>query len=199
MAGTTTKKKATAKKTVTKAKAPKTKVEESIDIVEEPVAEVDEPIVPKQVDVNQAIPVYNGYQGWLIYKSPRSGEKIEWSEFGEEQPVELRELRIAKASNAKEFFVNNWFMFDDEYQWVIDYLGVRRYYKNAIPLEAFDEVFEKTPAEAKATIEGMSIGQRKSLEFRARQLIESGDIDSRKMIAALEEAFGTELILRADM
>lgn len=156
------------------------------------------PIIPKHVDLSQLVPVYNGYQGWLIYKSPRTGEKIQWREFGEEQPVELRELRIAKAATTKEFFENNWFMFDDEHQWVIDYLGVRRFYKNAIALDEFDKVFDKTPSEAKKMIARMSEGQRKSLEFRSRQLIESGDIDSRKMIAALEEAFDTELVMKVE-
>ena len=40
----------------------------------------------------------------------------------------------------------------------------------------------------------MSAGQKKSMAYRAADLIASGEIDSRKVIAALEDALGVELI-----
>lgn len=150
-----------------------------------------EKLVPKDVDINQYILVKNGFQGRLVYKSSRTGEKYVWDRFGDEQEMELRELRNAK-NTSKRFFKDNWFMFDED--WVIDYLGVRQFYKYAIPLEEFDQVFRKSPAELKKTIANLSNGQRKSIAYRAQQLVASGEIDSRKTIAALEEALGVELI-----
>jgi len=44
-----------------------------------------------------------------------------------------------------------------------------------------------------AIIAGLSDGQRKSVSYRARQKVNDGEIDSRKTIAALEEALGIEL------
>lgn len=169
--------------------------------VEEPVVttsavvEKAEPIIPKDVDPATIITVKNGFQGKLVYISPRSRERFVWEEFGDEQEMELRELRNAKSS-AKSFFENNWFMFDDEDSWVIPYLGLNRFYKYAIKLEDFDEIFEKTPDQIKKIVEGMSVGQRKSLSYRARQLMADGEIDSRRVISALEEALGVELIER---
>lgn len=87
-------------------------------------------------------------------------------------------------------------MFDDEYDWVIDYLGVRQYYKNAVSLENFDKVFSKSPTEITKIINGMSTGQKKSMVYRARQAIVDGEIDSNRAIAALEKALGVELIER---
>lgn len=40
----------------------------------------------------------------------------------------------------------------------------------------------------------MSAGQKKSIAYRAIEMIADGEIDSRKTIAALEEALGIELI-----
>lgn len=88
-------------------------------------------IVPKKVDINQFITVRNGFQGRLVYISTRTGERYVWDSFGAEQELELRELRNAKNSN-KKFFVNNWFIFEEE--WVIDYLGVGQFYKNSLKL-----------------------------------------------------------------
>ena len=192
---TTTKKKPATKKAAPKKTTTKATTKPETTTVTEAEPDKATPIIPKEIDLSMLIPVYNGYQGMLIYKSKRTGEKIEWGSFGEEQPMELRELRTAKSSGAnKMFFIKNWFMFDDEYQWVIDYLGVRNYYKNSVALDEFDDVFEKSPTEVAAIIASMPKGQAKSLQYRAHQLIESGDIDSRKMIAALEAAFGVELV-----
>lgn len=153
----------------------------------------EKPIVPKEVDPNTYVTVLNGFQGRLIYISPKTGEKFVWDSFGDEQEIELRELRNARSS-AKTFYEKNWFMFDKDNQWVIDYLGVGRFYKNAIPVDGFDDIFKLPPDKIKGRISKISEGQKQSVIYRAKQLIGSGDIDSLKVIAALEDALGTELI-----
>ena len=153
------------------------------------------PIIPKDVDPNQIITVLNGFQGRLVYTSPRTNEVYRWDAFGDEQEIELRELRNAKSA-AKKFFMNNWFMFREEDSWVIDYLGLNQYYKNAINLEEFDELFTKSAAEIEKAIAKLSAGQKKSVAYRARQLVLEGEIDSNKAIAALEKSLGIELIER---
>lgn len=150
-------------------------------------------IVPKEIDVHQYITVINGFHGTLIYRSSKTGETFVWDGFGSEQEMELLELRNAK-NNSKSFFINNWFMFDDDSSWVIDYLGMRQYYRHAISINGFDDIFTKTPTEIKKQIKEMSEGQRHSLAYRASELINSGEVDSRKVIAALEDALGIELI-----
>lgn len=148
-------------------------------------------IVPKDVDVHQYISVRNGFQGRLVYKSKRTGEVTIWEEFGEPQDIELQELKNAKTAN-KKFFVNNWFMFDDD--WIIDYLGIGQYYKNAVSIEDFDELFDKPVEELTEIINGMSTGQKRSVAYRARRLIAEDRLDSIKKIHALEGILGVELI-----
>lgn len=155
--------------------------------------ESEKPIVPKEIDDTQYITVVNGTQGKLVYISPRTKEKFTWEGFGDEQEVELRELRNARSS-AKDFFLNNWFMFKDEDSWVIDYLGLQKYYSGALSLDRFDDLFKKSVAEIKKTISGLSEGQKESVGYRAIQLVADGTIDSRKTVTALEEALGMELI-----
>lgn len=157
----------------------------------EDMQEVAEKIIPKDIDLNQYITVRNGFHGRLVYKSSRTGEKFVWDRFGAEQEMELKELRNAKNSR-KGFFRNNWFMFDDD--WVVDYLGVRQFYKNAVRIEDFDTIFSKPAAEIKKIVGSMSVGQKKSVAYRAFEMIANGEIDSRKTISALEESLGIELI-----
>lgn len=169
----------------------KTKKQATKAAVDTEVNETSQRIIPKEVNMDQYITVRNGFHGTLIYRSRRTGEEFTWPEFGAEQEMELRELRNAK-NTSKMFFTNNWFMFDDE--WVVDYLGVRQFYKNALRIEDFDNIYKKTPDEIKKAIADMSEGQKRSVAYRASELIKTGDIDSLKTIAALEEALGIELI-----
>lgn len=151
------------------------------------------PIVPKDIDPEQYVTVRNGFQGRLVYVSKHTGERFVWDQFGAEQEMELRELKNAKNSY-KKFFENNWFMFDED--WIVDYLGVQRFYRNAVRIEDFDEIFQKDAKTISEIISDMSDGQKKSVAYRARVLIEDGAIDSNKAITALEESLGVELVER---
>lgn len=150
------------------------------------------PVVPKAIDVHMTVPVRNGFQGVLVYVSRRSGEEFTWNRFGDEQEMELQELKNAKSAS-RMFFERNWFMFDDEYQWVLDWLGVQNFYRNALKVDEFDEVFSLSPDEIVERVSVLSDGQKASLGYRARQLMEDGTIDSRRVVAALEDALGVQL------
>ena len=174
------------KKTNTKAQAA------SKEVIEEknPNTTVEK-IVPKDIDIHQYITVRNGFQGRLVYKSKRTSEVTIWEEFGEPQDIELQELKNAKTAN-KKFFINNWFMFDED--WIIDYLGVGQYYKNAVSIEDFDNLFDQPVNELTKIVDGMSAGQKRSVAYRARRLIAEDRLDSIKKIHALEGVLGVELI-----
>lgn len=183
-------------KTVPEKQTPASDIEVQADNTKEDQAvQHVKPVVPKDVDQAQMITVKSGRHGRLIYKSPRTTEKFVWPEFGAEQDMELRELRNAK-NTVKKYFRDNWFMFDEEFEWVIDYLGVRPFYKNALTLDSFDSLFTKPATEITRIIAGLSDGQKKSVGYRARQMIADGEIDSRRSIDALEKALGIELIER---
>lgn len=174
-------------------KAPKTEIEtieaESTPVVETP--KKKEYKVKKNLDPNMYVTVKNGFNGTLVYKSKKTGERFVWQEFGDEQEMELSELKSAKNSY-KSFFINNWLLFDDPE--VVEWLGMTQYYKHALNSDSFDKLFEKDPEEIKATVAELSPGQKKSVAFRAKQLISEEVIDSIKVINALEESLSVELI-----
>lgn len=149
--------------------------------------------VKKNLDPHTIVPVKNGFQGILVYISRKTGERFIWNAFGDEEELELSELKSAKNS-CKKFFINNWFLIDDPE--ILEYLGVAQYYKYALNYEGFEELFTKTPKQIKDTIAKLSAGQKKTLSYRCKQLIEDGTIDSIKIINALEDSLGIELIER---
>lgn len=182
---------------VSKPRTRRSPAEGTSTAAERPAAEVSEttkkPVVPKEIDPNQIITVRNGFQGRLVYKSKRTGERWSWESFGAEQDMELSELKNARNSN-KKYFINNWFMFDED--WVIDYLGMRQYYKNSLNIQDFDQLFKKPVGEIEDIISKLSEGQRKSVAYRAKQLIAEEEIDSNRVINTLEKCLGVELVER---
>lgn len=146
----------------------------------------------KKPDPNQYITVKNGFNGILVYKSKRTGEVFEWGHFGDEFELELHEL-LAARNSCRAFFQNNWFMFNEEDDWVLDYLGVRQFYKNALGMEDFDTLFDLPAEELEERLSTLSDGQKESVAYRASAMITSGEIDSKKKIAVLEKAFGVSL------
>lgn len=144
-----------------------------------------------EIDPTQYVVVRNGFHGKLIYDSQRTGEHFVWKKFGDEQEMELRELRNAKNSY-KKYFENNWFMFEED--WIIEYLGVKQYYRYAISIDKFDNIFKLSADELRQVLTNLSDGQKKSVAYRAKELIKEEVIDSMSVVRTLEELLGVELI-----
>lgn len=149
--------------------------------------------VRKQLDPHVVVTVKNGFPGMLIYESSKTGELFRWESLGDEQDMELQELKNARNAS-KAFYMNNWFQIDDPE--ILEYLGVSEYYKHALNLIDDDTLCGLTPDEVRSTVACMSDGQKLALKYRVKQLIESCDIDSIKTITAFEDALGAELIER---
>lgn len=192
MAETKTKAVKAAPKSAAAAKAP---AEEAPQVLEAPKKEAPQKAykVRKQLDPHTIVTVKNGFPGMLIYESSKTGEMFRWESLGDEQDMELQELKNARNAS-KAFYVNNWFRIDDPE--ILDYLGVAEYYKNALNLIDDETLRALKPEDIRSTVMKMSDGQKLALKYRVKQMIENGDIDSMKMITAFEEALGVELIER---
>ena len=175
--------------------AAKALAEEAPQVQEVPKKEAPQKVykVRKQLDPHTIVTVKNGFPGMLIYESSKTGELFRWEALGDEQDMELQELKNARNAS-KAFYVNNWFCIDDPE--VLDYLGVAEYYKNALNLIDDEALRALKPEDIRSTVMKMSDGQKLALKYRVKQMIESGDVDSIKMITAFEEALGVELIER---
>ena len=147
----------------------------------------------KKLDPHEYVTVRNGFQGSLVYISPRTGERFYWDRFGDEQEIELQDLRSARSSSRK-FFENNWFLIDDPE--VIDYLGVEKYYKNSLSLDGFEELFSMSADEIVNAVTKLSDGQKRAVGYLAKQKIDEGTVDSISLINKLEKLLGIALIER---
>lgn len=146
---------------------------------------IKEPLTP-----HSYIAVRNGFNGKLVYKSSRTGERFIWESFGDEQEMELQELKSAKNSS-KVFFENNWFLIDDPD--VIAYLGVGQYYRTSLTYDGIEELFNMTPDVIREKIRQMPDGQRQTIAYLAKQMVDEGKIDSMRVINTLESSLKIKL------
>lgn len=140
---------------------------------------------------DEYVTVRNGFDGKLVYKSSKTGEKFVFDRFGDEHDMEIQELKKAR-NDAKKFFANNWFLIDDPD--VIEYLGVGEYYKHAFAYDEFEQLAEMSAEEITERMEKVSEGQKVTIAHQARKMIADGKIDSMKAITALEKGLGVQLI-----
>lgn len=186
----TTKKTTTRKGTTSKVKtAPKAQAV----VTETPKEDTPVKLKVKELNIHDFVTVRNGFHGKLIFKSSRTGEKFTWDGFGDEQDIELQDLKAAKSAQ-KKFYEKNWFLFDDPA--VITYLGVEQYYKNSLNVDDFAGLFELPVDEAIEKVQKIPASQKRTLAYFARQEIESGKLDSIRLVNELEKTLGVQLIER---
>lgn len=133
----------------------------------------------------------SGTAGNLIYKSSLNpGYTVEWEDFGDIQEIEYREL-VSMRANQRRFFEDNWILIDDPA--VIKKLGVGRYYQNSLTTDDFEDVFNMSAEEIKEIVPTLPGGTKDAIASEAKKKIDSGELDSRSAIKALEDSLDVEL------
>lgn len=158
-----------------------------------------EPTTPKvthikakeKIPMDDLVYVRNLTGGKLIYIG-RNGYYVEWQEFGEEQPIEMRELYNMKGSD-RRFFTENWIEVDLA---VLRDLHMDAFYRDAI---SYDEIEEIKNGKVDKIIAKMKKAQpiiKNSIGVRIMRMIEDGELNDINTIKKLEEAVGCELFQR---
>lgn len=176
----------------------KKKEQEKVKVVPTPVPSADNKLksnkLKRELPLNTLVEVKNGFNGKLVYVSKKNaGYTVVFDSFGDSEYFELQEL-VSARNSYKKFFINNWFLIDDHE--ILEFLNVEKYYENAISNEDFDKIFTKSEKEIIKTVDSMSKGQKDTLTYRAKQLIDEGVVDSIKLIDVLERVLETELVER---
>jgi hypothetical protein len=149
----------------------------------------------KQIDLSELVPCRNITSGMLIYKSTKTGLEATWSEYGDEEYLEVSELLTMKTSQPK-FLKEPWLLVDDEE--VADYLGLTKMYANLIPVDELDYFFEKDAKEIAEILPLLPKGSRELVADKARKLIEANELDSTKVIRLLEQELKVDLFSLMD-
>lgn len=187
-----------AEKTTKKVSKPKTvkpkavkKVEEVAPVVEQEVVEVKAAPVKKTIERDMMVPCRNLTSGQLIYVSKKTGLETLWSEYGDEEYLDVAELLTMRSSQPK-FLKHPWLLVDDED--VAEYLGLRDIYKSIIPIDEVEDFFLLNATEARDMLPKLPKGTKELISEKARQGIQDGTLNNLQLIRVLEQELHLDLL-----
>jgi len=155
----------------------------------------------KNIPLNTTVLVKSNCYGQLIYKSKKTGFQIEWDNVSSQQYLTLDEL-LTMRNTYRKFFEKNWVVIegfiDDEYsdistEEILDFLQVKQFYTNLLCPENIDELFKMSSEEIEKRLSNTATGSKDFIIIRANELIESGELDSLRVINVLEKSLNCEL------
>lgn len=151
------------------------------------------PTKKKEVKLNDTVMVSSGVYGSLLYVSHRTGERIQWDNFGDTSPMTVQEL-INMRNSQRAFFENQWvFIEGDNAEDVIKYLNIGNYYRDIKSIEDIDIILQTPPEEFAGVVARFNAGTKDNIARRAKALVDDGVIRDINMIRAIEQGLNVSL------
>lgn len=143
-------------------------------------------------DMSEMVSVVSLTNTPLTYVSKsQQGYRVDWSEFLEENYMEYKEL-INMRNSQRPFFQQPWVVC----KWdVLEDLKVDSYYKNMIDIEGLDELFNRDVESLTETLKTVPEGIQKLIVDRAFELRRNGELDSIRVIKAIEDTYKIDLTI----
>ena len=149
---------------------------------------------PKPIKDTDVVDVKSCCVGKFIWKSPKTGYKIIWDEFGTSNPMTVADLRDMR-NGSRKCFENNWVVIEgDRAEDVLKFLQIDKYYKDFSSVDDVDTIFDYEPDEAEAIVKKFGPGLKELVARRAAALKDEGTLDSVKMLNAIEKATGYKIV-----
>lgn len=152
-----------------------------------------------RIPLDVEVPCLCNVKGGLIYVSSRAGGmNAEWSEFGEMQYLDVRELLLMR-NTQKRFFNDNWISLKDtddgEYtaEDIYKFLRVDDKYGDFYDADNIESFFDLTESQMADKVSKMSRGMKDLVSVMALDKIENDEIDSVKKRRAIIKTLGLEI------
>lgn len=143
-----------------------------------------------KIPMDAMVIVKSCVKGLLIYVSKKqTGYSERWSDFGEDVPMEMKELYSMKNTD-KKFFTENWIEVDPM---VLRDLNMEKYYKDAISIEEMNNLFNLSAEELEPKLDAMKENMKNAFTLEAIERIENGTFTNLKLITLIEKKFNCEL------
>jgi hypothetical protein len=193
--GSTTKKTTTkttaAKKTTTKKTAVESTPVETQNATEVVATTAAEPVmVQKTYATNDYILCKSVCYGKLTYISSKSGQRYEWSDYGDVCYVEYGDLLSLRAAKSK-FIYEPWFIISDDYlaeQWKL--AEIYSYFEGYDSIEDF---LTNSPQELKQKLSAAPHGFQSVVVHTAGNMLREGRFDSIAALKAIDAVMNTKL------
>lgn len=136
-------------------------------------------------------------QGGLYMQGIRTKDLYEWPAYGEVTPVKYVDLATAVRTRSA-FVFTPLFIIDDE-DFCAEFSQLVKFYNERFTVKDLREILDLDVNDMVDAIETLPEGAKDSLKYVASQAVKDGVIDSIRKIKALDELFGTDFNLLADL
>jgi len=148
-------------------------------------------------DLNELVACRSVVDGGLTYKSKKSGTRVRWDNFGDEEYLEVGEL-VTMRSSDKKFLYEPWIIVEDDQGDVIEFLGLKKMYEDMIGIDEIENLFKKSPKKISELLKKTPSGIKETVASKARKAIENGDLYDLRVIGVLEKELGVQLKIFLD-
>ena len=149
----------------------------------------------KKISRDTMVSCRNLTSGRLTYISKKTGMETVWSEFGDEEYLDVAELLTMKTSQPS-FLKSPWIFIEDED--VVEYLGLKELYKTIIPIDEVDDFFKLPIDKARKILPQLPKGMKTLIGEKARKGIQEETLDNTKMIRLLQDELNLDLLSLMD-
>lgn len=170
------------------------KIEE--EVIEETVVEQPKAVepTPKKFKETELIPCLSVTVGGLHMNGIRSKDLYSWVEMGDVVEVEYRDL-VAAIRKRSGFVFKPRFVIQDK-DFLAQYPELEDLYGTLYTDEDIRSILTLPAAQMKEAIEKLPIGVKDAIKGLAMTGIDDGSLDSVSVIKALDEIFGTQMLLK---
>lgn len=135
--------------------------------------------------------------GKLIMIGNKTGMKYIWNDYGHEYEIEYRDLVIAVRTRSN-FIFGPMFIIEDE-DFINEFDLVKKFYANSYNTADLKKILGLPVEEMEKAIAALPPEAKKSFKIVASTAVREGSLDSLAKIRVLDEIFGIELKLLAEM
>lgn len=146
--------------------------------------------VKQKLDDNLLVTIKSNVKGKLIYKSKRSGQEWRFTDIGDEDTIELSELRTMLSSN-RAFLEKGWIIVMDEE--IVEYLNLKRLQKNVLDADDVEFILKLDPPQILESIKEASTNTKSLLFSFAQEKFVNGELNDYRVIKAIEDGLGQKL------
>lgn len=186
---------ATAKKTTTKKAAakPAVKTDEVVTAVE---PEDTKPVVKEKREYKDSdkIPCFSITPGEYLFEGDKSKTVYSWINQGVVEDMRYDDLTAAIRTRKPCVFKPRIVIQDDEF--LEDYPEIRRLYESMYSKEDLAKVLTLDPNRMTEVIKSLPDGAKDAIKYIAVEAIENGTLDSVGRVRALDQIYGTDLLLK---
>jgi hypothetical protein len=144
----------------------------------------------EMLDKQMLVPIMNVTNGRLIYQSRKTGSEFRFERYGDIEYMELYEL-LTMRSGHRRFLDEPFIIVLDEE--VAEFLGLSNSYKKLTHATEIDGIFDFQLEQFEDVIESIPKGLAHLVVSKAKEKIESKQLDSVQKVQAIEKVFNVKI------